>query len=104
MPNAHVGSPHSLTTGDRARGDIERQRQVVVAEGADEYEGGYGQDGAAEELRPLAALRVAAEEADEAAQDHQEVTSGTDQDEQQVGPGQVAGAQQRPESVDSSAD
>jgi len=56
-----------LTTGDRARGDIERQRQVVVAEGADEYEGGYGQDGAAEELRPLAALRVAAEEADEAA-------------------------------------
>ena len=98
------GAASEATLPRVSRRDIERQRHPVVAEGADEHEGKEDQGGAAAELCPLAELRLAAEETDEAAQDHQEVTCGADQDEHEDGPGQVAGAQQRPESTDSSGD
>jgi hypothetical protein len=75
-----------------------------MAQGADEQEGGYYQDGATQEFRPPAELRAAAEEADEAPCDHQEMTSGSDQNEQQGGVGQMPGAHGRPESFGSCGD
>ena len=45
------------------RVDVERERQGVMAQGADEQEGGHHQDGTSQEFRPLAELRAAAEDA-----------------------------------------
>jgi len=88
------------------RRDIERKRLLVEAktQGADERERDDAEDRAAEEPSPRAASTARAEETGKAACDHQEVPRGTNQDQQQDWPQDVACAQHGMKSAKCSSD